>query len=154
MVMLIAWGQQIHIDMSMALMCIYWILTNSWKAKCSVSPQLHVLLWQHERKNGSLSLWLKRFHWLTIGSRTLKSMILVCHWPFLLAGCGTRLKCLQSQCGNLWSSPAHSWDSTWEMWRKDGKHNVDFRSKQDKRLKFELEYYWCRICDQYCILTM
>lgn len=30
------------------------------------------------------------------------------NWPFLLGGCDTRLKCLRSQCGNRWSSPARS----------------------------------------------
>lgn len=64
----------------------------------------------------------------------------VSDWPFLLAGCGTRLKCLQSRCGNLWSSLAHSWGSTWGC-------------RMMNSIKFIVNLWWRRY-KLYSILTI
>lgn len=51
------------------------------------------------------------------------------NWPFLPAEYDTRPKCPQSQCGNQWSSPAHSWDSTWKVEMKNGKYVANLKKK-------------------------
>lgn len=65
--------------------------------------------------NGHIYFY-KQHNWLIMSK---KRFLQHPNRPFLLSGCGTRQWCLQNQCGNLWSSPAHSWDSTWEQERGD-----------------------------------